>query len=81
MSRPLNVASAMVVLAAAMALLDGCGRGDGAGQRTWGRVESALGSITGDAQLKRQGRKDEVIGGVKSTIGDLKDAVHDATKK
>jgi len=57
-----------------------CERGEGAGQKTKGQIESAAGSVTGDAHLKREGKKDEVVGGVKNTIGDLKGAVHDASK-
>jgi uncharacterized protein YjbJ (UPF0337 family) len=69
-----GMAAVMAVCASA------CERGEGAGQKTKGRIESAAGSITGDAQLKREGKKDEVVGGVKNTIGDLKGAVHDASK-
>jgi uncharacterized protein YjbJ (UPF0337 family) len=59
--------------------LAACGSGGGAGQKTKGQVESAVGGLTGDAKLKREGKKDQVVGGVKKTVGDLKDAVHDAT--
>jgi len=59
--------------------LAACNSGDGGGQKTKGQVESAVGSLTGDAKLKRQGQKDELVGGVKKTVGDVKDAVHDAT--
>ena len=58
----------------------GCDRGEGAGQKTKGQIESAAGAVTGDAHLKNEGKKDEVVGGVKNTIGDLKGAVHDASK-
>jgi len=59
--------------------LAACDSGEGGGQKTKGQFESAAGSLTGDAKLKNQGKKDEVVGGVKKTVGDLKDAVHDAT--
>jgi len=59
--------------------LAACNSGDGGGQKTKGQVESAVGSLTGDAKLKRDGKKDEVVGGVKKTVGDVKDALHDAT--
>jgi len=57
-----------------------CDRGDGAGQKTKGQIESGVGAITGDQHLKNQGKKDEVVGGVKKTFSDLKNAAHDATK-
>jgi uncharacterized protein YjbJ (UPF0337 family) len=58
-----------------------CGKShDGAVQETKGHLESAAGSLTGNDKLKREGKKDEVIGGVKSAVGDLKDAARDATK-
>jgi uncharacterized protein YjbJ (UPF0337 family) len=63
--------------------LAACGSGGdssgGAGQKTKGQVESAVGGLTGDAKLKREGKKDQVVGGVKKTVGDVKDAIHDAT--
>jgi uncharacterized protein YjbJ (UPF0337 family) len=68
-----------VGMAAAMAAsLSGCDSGDGGGQKTKGQIESAAGSLTGDAKLKNDGKKDEVVGGVKKTVGDLKGAVQDA---
>lgn len=71
-----------VILAAAAVGLAACGErtGGGGGQKTAGHVESAVGSMTGDEHLKHEGKKDEVVGGVKSTAHDLKDAVHDATR-
>lgn len=73
---------AMSGLVAATALLCGCdGHSDsGSGQKAAGHVESAAGSLTGDDHLKREGKKDEVVGGVKGAAHDVKDAVHDATK-
>ncbi len=73
-----SVLSGALLLAIAAAL-GGCDSGDGGGQKTKGHIESAAGSLTGDRHLKDQGKKDEVVGGVKSTVGDLKSAVHDAT--
>jgi uncharacterized protein YjbJ (UPF0337 family) len=69
----------VAMVGALAASLAACNSGDGAGQKTKGQVESAAGSLTGDAKLKQQGQKDEVVGGVKKTVGDVKDAVHDAT--
>jgi len=69
-----------VMMGSALAVsVTACNSGDGGGQKTKGQLESAAGSLTGDAKLKRQGQKDEVVGGVKKTVGDVKDAVHDAT--
>ncbi len=59
--------------------LAACDSGGGSGQKAKGQLESAAGSITGDAKLKREGQKDQVVGGVKKTVGDMKAAVHDAT--
>ena len=71
----------LAALATVMAFgVSACDRGEGDGQKAKGQLESAAGSVTGDAHLKREGKKDEVVGGVKNTIGDLKSAVHDATK-
>ncbi len=69
----------VAMVGALAASLAGCDSGEGGGQKTKGQLESAAGSITGDAKLKREGKKDEVVGGVKKTVGDVKDAVHDAT--
>jgi uncharacterized protein YjbJ (UPF0337 family) len=62
--------------------LAACNRGgdSGAAQKTTGQIESAAGSLTGNDKLKQDGKKDEVIGGVKSAVGDVKNAVHDASK-
>jgi uncharacterized protein YjbJ (UPF0337 family) len=69
----------LAMVGAVAASLAACNSGDGGGQKTKGQLESAAGSLTGDAKLKREGQKDEVVGGVKKTVGDVKDAVHDAT--
>jgi len=69
----------LAIVGALAASLAACNSGDGGGQKTKGQLESAAGSLTGDAKLKREGQKDEVVGGVKKTVGDVKDAVHDAT--
>jgi uncharacterized protein YjbJ (UPF0337 family) len=69
----------LTIVGALAAALAACNSGDGGGQKTKGQLESAAGSLTGDAKLKNQGKKDEVVGGVKQTVGDVKAAVHDAT--
>jgi uncharacterized protein YjbJ (UPF0337 family) len=68
------------VLACTAFLATACDDGSGHAQKTTGHIESAVGSLTGDAKLKREGKKDEVVGGVKSVAGDIKDAAKDATK-
>ncbi len=70
---------ALAMVGALAGGLSACNSGDGGGQKTKGQIESAAGSLTGDAKLKRDGKKDEVVGGVKKTLGDVKSAVHDAT--
>jgi len=70
---------AVAMVGALAASLAACDSGGGGGQKTKGQIESAAGSLTGDAKLKREGKKDEVVGGVKQTVGDVKAAVHDAT--
>ncbi len=77
--RSVTISTTGCLLAVALAL-GGCGRRDGDVQKTQGHIESAAGSLTGDSKLKNNGKKDEVVGGVKNTVGDLKDAVHDAAK-
>ena len=42
--------------------------------KTKGRVEQAVGDLTGDDELKRQGKVDEAAGNVK-------DVIHDVTEK
>jgi uncharacterized protein YjbJ (UPF0337 family) len=63
----------------ALIAVSGCDKSSGGGQKTAGRIESGVGSMTGDDHLKREGKKDEVVGGVKSAVGDLKGAAKDAT--
>jgi uncharacterized protein YjbJ (UPF0337 family) len=53
----------------------------GAMQKATGHVESAIGELTGNDKLKREGKKDAVVGGVKSALGDVKDTVKDAAKR
>ena len=73
--RPGLVVTACLAIAAA---LSGCDKSSGQGQKTAGHIESGVGSLTGDRHLQREGKKDEVVGGVKSAAGDIKDAVKDA---
>jgi len=77
---PLRTCATVSILAAMATVFSACDSGSGHAQKTTGQVESAVGSLTGDAKLKREGKKDEVVGGVKSAAGDIKDAAKDAAK-
>jgi uncharacterized protein YjbJ (UPF0337 family) len=68
----------VAILAVALFALSACDQDSGHAQKTAGKIESGVGSVTGDKSLKREGKKDEVVGGVKSAAGDLKGAVKDA---
>jgi len=75
LTRPLSLAA---VAAVALLGLSACDKDAGKTQKTTGKVESAVGTITGDKELKKEGKKDKVVGGVRS--GDLEGAVKDAKK-
>ena len=40
-----------------------------------GRVKEAAGALTGNAKLKRKGRADQAVGGMKQTVEDVVDWV------
>jgi uncharacterized protein YjbJ (UPF0337 family) len=65
-------------LVIAMAGLGACDREAGRKQETIGKVESGVGTVVGDKDLKKEGQKDKVAGNLRQ--GDLKDAVKDAKK-
>ena len=75
LTRPLPYAATFAV---ALLTLAACNKDSGHEQKTAGKIESGLGSVTGDKKLKREGKKDEVVGGVKSAGSDLKGALKDA---
>jgi uncharacterized protein YjbJ (UPF0337 family) len=79
MKKHLTLTAALLVAAAA---LGACAKHDdnGAIQKATGHIESAAGDLTGSSKLKHDGKKDEIEGGVKSVVGDVKDTIHDATK-
>lgn len=60
----------------ALAGLSACDKEAGRKQETVGKVESGVGAVVGDKDLKAQGQEDKVAGNVKQ--GDLKGAVKDA---
>ncbi len=72
----------IVTLATAAVALGSCTKhgDDGFAQKATGHIESTAGDLTGSSKLKNDGKKDEVEGGVKSVVGDVKDTIHDATK-
>jgi uncharacterized protein YjbJ (UPF0337 family) len=77
MTRPRPPFLALTLLIA-VAGLSACDREAGRKQETVGKVESGLGTVVGDKDLKAQGKEDKVAGNVKQ--GDLKGAVKDAKK-
>lgn len=68
---PLTIAFAVAGLAA-------CDKDAGRKQETVGKVQSGVGEVIGDKDLKAEGKKDQVAGNVKQ--GELKDAVKEAKK-
>jgi len=75
LQRPLLLAFAATL---ALAGLSACDKEAGRKQETVGKVESGVGKVVGDDDLKSEGKKDKVAGNLKQ--GDLKDAVKDAKK-
>ena len=51
--------------------------GDGTVDDAKGRVKEAAGSLTGDDQLKNEGKVDQATGTVKDKIGDAADKIKD----
>lgn len=77
MNRP-RAAVLTLVIAFAAAGLGACDKEAGRKQETVGKVESGVGTVIGDKDLKNEGKSDKVAGQVKQ--GDLKGAVKDARK-
>ena len=46
-----------------------------------GRVKEATGNLTGDDDMKNEGKKDQAAGTVKDAAGSAKDKVDDAVDK
>jgi uncharacterized protein YjbJ (UPF0337 family) len=53
----------------------------GAGEKIKGAVKDAVGGATGDSKLQGEGKLDKAKGNARSAVGDVKDAVRDATRK
>ncbi len=75
LQRPLAFALASMI---ALTTLSACDKEAGRKQETIGKVESGVGKVVGDDDLKTEGKKDKVAGNLKQ--GELKDAVKDAKK-
>lgn len=52
--------------------------GDGDVDTAKGRLKKAAGDLTGDEDLRREGKVDEASGTVKDKVGDAADKVKDA---
>ena len=55
--------------------------GDGSADDAKGRVKEATGALTGDDDLKREGKVDQATGTVKDKVGDASDKVKDAIRR
>jgi uncharacterized protein YjbJ (UPF0337 family) len=79
-----HLAPKAAVLAALVLTLAGvaaCGdKSDGATQQTKGEIKEGVGGLVGDKELKREGQKDQVVGGVKETVEDVGKVVNDDKK-
>lgn len=54
---------------------------DGSSDKLKGRVKEAGGALTGDKDLKNEGKVDQASGDVKDKIGDVSDKAKDALRK
>lgn len=53
----------------------------GTADKASGRVKQAAGDLTGDQDLKNEGKKDESAGKVKDAVDNVKDKANDAIDK
>ena len=53
----------------------------GEGDQAKGRVKQAVGDLTDDKDLKREGKVDRASGSVKDKVGDAADSVKDTLKR
>lgn len=75
MSRPRQPLLALTLVIAAATGLAACDKDAGRKQEAVGHVESGVGEVLGDDDLKQQGKEDKVAGDVKQ--GELGDAAKD----
>jgi uncharacterized protein YjbJ (UPF0337 family) len=50
---------------------------EGAAKNIGGKIKEAAGKVTGDENLKAEGRADQVEGKVQNTVGGIKDTLRD----
>jgi len=55
--------------------------GDGTADDAKGRIKEAGGALTGDDDLKREGKVDQASGTVKDKVGDAADKAKDILRK
>lgn len=55
--------------------------GDGSADDAKGRLKEAGGALTGDDDLKREGKVDQGVGTVKDKVGDAGDKLKDVVNK
>ncbi|CAA9475840.1 MAG: hypothetical protein AVDCRST_MAG53-287 [uncultured Solirubrobacteraceae bacterium] len=55
--------------------------GDGSADDAKGRIKEAGGALTGDDDLKNEGKVDQASGTVKDKVGDAADKAKDAVNK
>ncbi len=55
--------------------------GDGTADELKGRTKEAAGDLTGDKDLKREGKVDRASGTVKDKVGDASDKLKDAIRR
>lgn len=55
--------------------------GDGAADKLKGHAKEATGEVTGNDELKREGKVDRASGSVKDKVGDAADKVKDVLRK
>ena len=53
-------------------------RSEGALKNMGGKIKEAAGDVTGDAKLKRDGERDQVVGKAQNAIGGIKDSAREA---
>ena len=55
--------------------------GEGTFDNAKGKAKEALGDVTDDKDLKREGKTDQAAGNMKNKIGDAKETAEDAVDK
>ena len=55
--------------------------GEGTFDNAKGKAEEALGDVTDDKDMKREGKTDQAAGNVKDKLGNLKDMAEDGVDK